>query len=510
MFLSSNGNSLSLKLEILDKIKHILSLNGLKYKENDRHLIIECPVCKFRDNKPNKLKLYLSKDEDKPFVFLCFRCQIKGNIFTLDKLFRKYLKNSILDTFNVDELLQLNSDFLYKHSKELLSSSFQTYPLSLVEYINSLNIENIIDFEQTLRFKQQIDLFFNQIKEIDNIHFLSDISNQINISSLDTIKNFYSHFVYLSKTRALNLLSFSLFTNLSLPLFNTKYNLVKDKVFLIDRRYKKDYRLRNSIGVLSLFNSRYFIRLTSTKISKKDNSLRYLYSKVRPKIFSNYENNKYEALLKSDLFFISTNSFLQSLLVDLHREFLLRDNEILFENNEDVKQFLTNYSEQIILQTNTNELNIKKLYVFEGYFDGLAYIELVLRLFGSDRLKVSPIKLRDELFNIIATGGVNNFRFVPLFLKQLLLYVSLFSFLKSNKIYNKLVIDKLYFVFDGDLDTHKIVEPLAQYLDFVLKKLRENNEIVVKDVVFLKFTLRNENGKFLKDVNELLVDLSQE
>jgi hypothetical protein len=361
-----------------------------------------------------------------------------------------------------------------------------------VEYINGLTVENIIDYEQNIRYKQQFNLLFEQLRDLDNFYFLSELNN-------DTFKNiskFNKQFSYLFDTRNLKLLSFELFSNLNLHL--TTYKLIKSKVFLIDGKYKKDYRFRNSIGVLSLFNSKYFVRIVNNNYEYSNKQLRYLYSKQ-------IEDNP---LLKSDMFFISLNREIEKTLNDLHFEFLLRENEKLFENSETLKEFLTQYNEKLILEENNSSsiLYIPNLYVFEGYLDGLAFIELTYRLIHSKKLKLPLSYCNNKILNTISTGGVNNFRFVPLFLKKLLLYSSLFTSMKNKKIYNKLIIDKLFFIFDGDLDTYKVIEPITNYLDFVFSKL---SDVKVNNISFIKFSPKLSNVN-VKDVNEFLISVNIE
>jgi len=110
--------------EIIDFIKTELEHKNITFKENDRNLIIECPICKYRDGKPNKIKLYISKEENKPLIFHCFRCGTKGTIFKLSKILKQYYKIDISRKFDIFEFVELNKNTINSKSYKGVNGGF--------------------------------------------------------------------------------------------------------------------------------------------------------------------------------------------------------------------------------------------------------------------------------------------------------------------------------------------------------------------------------------------------
>jgi hypothetical protein len=517
---------------VIDYIKTECIKKGIPYKENSKNLIIECPVCKFRDNKPNKIKFYISKEIDKPLVFHCFRCQTKGNVFKLQSILKKYYNIDLTNVIELGEFIELNT-------QTNLSKSITNNSIGLAEYIVNLKVEDILNFEFNYRVPLIQDTILFSENELNLLEFEND--EPFILKNIEQyLKSGYLYEQYIKQKRNFsNLLTFE-FHNCS-----WLFKYIKEKTLFYpsslfkeysNRIILKNFKFLNRLIFLTTLNEKYYARYIGEQ--QKNNIKRYLYPR---KI--NIDNKVYEPLIESDMFFYSSK--LENELLRLNEKLIIENTEKYLEFNNSINQYIlekiNSFNDFYLLQqehqenfTNTKKvIQLENLYVFEGIFDSLKFLDFLTQLLflsspNKDNVTNNNFKFTIVDFlkhaNTIAVGGLNNFKNVLLFLRTLIYYLQLFTNLRIQK----LKIKNLIFIFDGDLNEDKQILPIAEFIEnnlYHFNKLRKQkietankdfllyNDFVdnleIQNIKFFKFPfIRLDNFHSIKDIAELL-DLNQ-
>jgi len=468
--------------DVINFIKTQLEHKGIRFKENDKNLIIECPICKYRDRKSNKVKLYISKDEDKPLIFHCFRCETKGTIFKLSKILKQYYNINLSQKFDIFEFVELNKN-------KILSKSLTNNSIGLAEYLTNLKIEDILNYEFTIRVPKIQDYLLFSDKEVNII----ENGDKFIFQDLQSfIKNGFRFSEYIQKKRGIEFLLSPQFKFI---------NQLNYKVLYFSNSYLNKQKFRNRTVFLTSLNQKYFARLIDILEKNKTNQKRYLYPSL-PVI--NEIDITYKPLYQSDMFFFSLkNDFLLS---KLYENLLFKNTEIYLEHykdsNSSIKNLIIEKINEFISEISKRKeiLTIENLYVFEGIFDGLKFIDLQIQTNSLNNFENS---------HFISVGGFHNFRLTLLFLRVLSFYLQL----TNNKI-KRLKIQNLIFIFDGDLDTEKQIKPITNFIYtnfFYFNKFRKerlnDKDIFISDFIdnleienirFIKFRYKNK-----KDIGEL-------
>ena len=465
--------------DVINFIKLELEHKGIRFKENDKNLIIECPICKYRDRKPNKIKLYISKEEDKPLIFHCFRCGTKGTIFKLSKILKQYYNINISQKFDIFEFIELNKN-------RILSKSLTNNAIGLAEYITNLKIEDILNYEFTIRVPKIQDYLLFSEKELNII----ENEDKFILQDLQSfIKNGFQFNEYIQKERGIEFL------------LSPQFRFIKQldyKVLYFPNSYLNKQKFRNRIVFLTSLNQKYFARLIDILEKNKNNQKRYLYPSL-PEI-----DTTYKPLYQSDMFFFSLKNDI--LLSKLYENLLLKNTEIYLEHykdsNSSIKELIIEKINKFINEITERKetITIENLYVFEGIFDGLKFIDLQIQTNSLNNFENS---------HFISVGGFHNFRLTLLFLRVLSFYLQI-----VNDDIKKLKIQNLIFIFDGDLDTDRQIKPITDFLYtnfFYFNKFRKeklnDKDIFISDFIdnleienirFIKFRYKNK-----KDIGEL-------
>jgi hypothetical protein len=119
---------------LIEEISNELQINNIPFKETSNEWIIRCPHC-LEDGK-EKLKLYINKST---FLYHCFRCNTKGSILTINRIFNK-LKLSNLN-LKINKEIAENGQQFY-HKEKLLIKIIEEITEELLDDSNKIKYLN--------------------------------------------------------------------------------------------------------------------------------------------------------------------------------------------------------------------------------------------------------------------------------------------------------------------------------------------------------------------------------
>ena len=263
------------------KFKDLLEKHHIPYKENDKNIIILCPIC-LQDGK-EKIKLYIDKES---FIFHCFRCESKGNSKKLYDTLQEFDKFPEYKEF-VNELNNLKEEFYINYvSKSVeISSIYDEFQnkesvknlINIISNLNKITLELMPPHKFTskphLKYlkKRNIEVLYSNVRFITDfqvndkliigsgIAFITDFKSKIIMRNINDKYIKYRYIVYdvlnsnkdkiftNSEMYYVNIPDFITF-NLYIPsdildiyVFEGVFDSLSFYNFLIDRKFEKVY-----------------------------------------------------------------------------------------------------------------------------------------------------------------------------------------------------------------------------------------------------------------------------
>lgn len=152
--------------DILENIKSTLLNRGIPHKDHGSDLSVLCPQCLHRDGK-RKVKLGIHK---KSLRYNCFRCGLKGSVFTLHKIFDAI--GSPEATQFINTLLKDGDFWTFTENKKL--------------------VDILETFEEEIKDENHKASQFNTYQKIalDTIYDIKRASNVVDVCSTNIMKSY--------------------------------------------------------------------------------------------------------------------------------------------------------------------------------------------------------------------------------------------------------------------------------------------------------------------------------